>query len=65
MAARKKLTKSSDEKIISGVIAGIGEYLNTDPTLLRIIWLVAVAFTGFIPGIIAYIVAAIIVPSKK
>ena len=65
MAAKsKKLTKSKKDKILTGVIGGVGEYFDIDATLLRIVWLVAVVFTGFVPGIIVYIVAAVIVPRK-
>lgn len=64
MAKKKTLTKSKKDKILFGVIGGVAEFLNQDPTLLRLIWLVAVAFTGFIPGIIAYIAAIFIMPTK-
>jgi phage shock protein C len=59
-----KLTKSKNDKIIAGVLGGIAEFFKMDPTLVRIIWLVVVAFTGFIPGIITYAVAAMIIPKK-
>lgn len=65
MAVRRKRLKKSKDKIIAGVIGGIADHFNTDPTLLRIAWLVIIAFTGFIPGIIAYFVAYLIMPSAK
>ena len=61
---KKKLTKNSKDKILFGVIGGIADYSNQDPTLLRIIWLILVAFTGFVPGIIAYIAAIFVMPTK-
>lgn len=45
--------------MIAGVCGGIGEYLNIDPTVVRLIT-VLLGFTG--TGIIAYLVAAIIMP---
>ncbi len=60
----KRLYKSKDNKVFCGVIGGIGEYFDIDPVLLRIIWLLVVTFTGFFPGLIAYIVACLIVPKK-
>lgn len=60
----EKIYKSKDNKVISGVIGGLGEYFSLDPTLLRIFWLLVLILTGFIPGIIAYIIAVLIVPQK-
>ena len=57
----KKLYKSTDKKI-DGVCAGIAEYFDIDPTLIRLIWALAVVFAGV--GILAYIIAAIVIPRK-
>ena len=48
--------------MIDGVCAGIGEYFNIDPTLVRLAWILFCALGG--SGIIAYIIAAIIITSK-
>ncbi len=45
--------------VLWGVCGGIGEYLNIDPVVLRIIWAL-LGFTGF--GIVAYVVAALLMP---
>lgn len=60
----KKLYKSRENRIIAGIIGGIGEQLNIDPVILRLIWVVITVFTGFVPGIIVYIIAIFIVPEK-
>lgn len=57
--ATKKLYKSR-ERILCGVCGGIAEYFNIDPTLVRVIWAVLVFCFG--TGILAYIVAALIIP---
>lgn len=57
----KKLTRSRNNRMICGVCGGIGEYLNVDPTVVRIVC-VFCAFAGFGMGAVAYIVAAIIMP---
>ena len=57
---QKKLTKSSVNRMICGVCAGVGEYLGIDPTVVRLAW-VLLTFVGA-AGIIAYIIAAIILP---
>ena len=48
----KKLYKSSDNSIISGLIGGLGEYFDLDPVLLRAAWIAITVLTGFLPGII-------------
>lgn len=53
----RKLYKSNNKKVF-GVCAGIAEYLDVDPAIVRIIWAITVLFTGF--GLGAYIIAAII-----
>lgn len=57
----KKLYRSNTDKMLCGVCAGIGEYLNIDPTVIRLLWVIF-GLTGF--GILAYIAAAIIMPVK-
>lgn len=56
----KKLYKSNKNKMIDGICGGIGEYINIDPTIVRLGWVVFCALGG--SGIIAYIIAAIIIP---
>ena len=58
----KHLYKSSHNRMWSGVIGGIGEYFDVDPTILRLGWILIVVFTGFVPGLIAYLIASVIVP---
>jgi len=60
----KRFYKSKENKVFAGIIGGIGEYFNIDPVILRIVWIVIVVFTGFMPGIIAYIIAIFVVPDK-
>lgn len=60
----RKLYRSKDNRIIAGVIGGVGEYLEVDPVLLRLIWVLILVFTGFVPGVIAYILAVIVIPEK-
>lgn len=56
----KKLYKSSKNKMIDGVCAGIAEYFNIDPTLVRICLVLFSAMGG--AGILAYIIMAIVMP---
>ncbi len=56
----KRLYKSSKNKMIDGVCAGIAEYFNIDPTLVRLA-AVALLFMGG-SAVIAYVIAMIIMP---
>ena len=57
----KKLYRNSQNKILAGVCAGLGDYLNIDPTVIRLIW-VLIGLTG--AGALAYLIAALIIPEK-
>lgn len=57
----KRLYKSRTNRMLCGVCGGLGEYLNIDPTLIRLI-VAVLGFTG--TGVFAYIVAAIIIPDE-
>lgn len=54
----------SNNKQISGVCGGIAEYFEVDPTLVRLGWIAMSIFTGLFPGVIAYIIAAVVIPKK-
>lgn len=59
----KKLVRSRTNRMLCGVCGGIGEYLNIDPTIVRLIWLLcSVASCG--TGLLVYIVAAIVIPEE-
>ena len=58
----KKLYKSNRSKMLCGVCGGFGEFFNIDPTLVRLGWVVFCALGG--SGILAYIIAAIIIPQN-
>ena len=59
----KKLYLSDTDKKITGVCGGIAEYFNIDPSIVRLLWLLTVLFAG--TGILAYIIAAIIMPKEQ
>ncbi|MFC6169999.1 PspC domain-containing protein [Loigolactobacillus jiayinensis] len=61
--AEKRLYKS-DHHVISGVLGGISEYFNIDPTWVRIIYAVATFFTVGFPGVVLYALLALVIPSR-
>lgn len=58
----KKLYRVENGKMLCGVCAGLAEYFNIDPTVVRLAWAVLSCFAG--AGILAYIIAAFIIPVK-
>ena len=62
MEEKKRLTRSNN-KMIGGVRAGLAEYLDIDPTIVRIVWVLMVLFAGF--GILLYIILWLIMPKQQ
>ena len=60
----KRIYRETNKKMVAGICAGIGELLNFDPTLVRLALVFGTVFTGFAPGIIAYLVGWFIIPDK-
>ena len=59
---QKKLYRSAKNRQLAGVCGGLAEYLNMDPTVIRVLWAVVSLF-AFV-GVVAYIVCAIIIPEE-
>ena len=59
---QKRLMRSSVDVKIAGVCGGIAEYMEVDPTIVRLGWVLVSFFTGIVPGIIAYLVAWVVMP---
>lgn len=58
----KRLYRSRKERILGGVCGGIAEYLETDPTIVRLIAVLLILLAG--SAIVAYLIAWIVVPEK-
>jgi phage shock protein PspC (stress-responsive transcriptional regulator) len=59
----KRLYRSRTNKRIAGICGGIGEMLDVDPTVIRLLVIVVALTTGVIPMIIGYIIAMFVIPS--
>ena len=59
----KPLTRSISNRMVAGVCAGLGEYLGIDPTIIRLLTVLAF-FTGFGGIAIVYLIMAIVVPEQ-
>jgi phage shock protein C len=58
----KRLFRSRKDRILGGVCGGLGNYLNVDPVLVRVVW--AILFFAAGVGLLAYILAWIIIPEE-
>lgn len=65
MNLTKKLYRNTKDKMLTGVLSGIGDYFAIDPTLLRLLFIILTVLTGIFPFVIIYIIAAFIIPKKK
>jgi phage shock protein C len=59
----KKLVRPKKNRVIAGVCAGIANYLNIDPTVVRVIW-IFLLIPGGLPGLIPYILCWILIPEE-
>lgn len=64
MTPRDRLTRSRDDRMIAGVCGGIAEYFNWDPTLVRIVYVVASLLSAAFPGTLAYIILWVVMPDE-
>ncbi len=60
----KRLYKSKTNKKMCGVCGGIAEYMNADPTLIRVAYLLLSFCTASFPGLLVYIILAIVMPEE-
>ncbi|MBQ9201604.1 MAG: PspC domain-containing protein [Bacteroidales bacterium] len=61
----KKLRRSRSNKVLGGILAGIGEYFDLDPVLIRVIYCFLTLFTAAFPGVLMYIVMLILIPADN
>ncbi|GAB6394960.1 MAG: PspC family transcriptional regulator [Bacteroidales bacterium] len=64
MEQKRRLARSDDSKMIAGVCGGIANYLDWDPTLVRVAYVLISVFTLF-SGVIAYLVLWIVMPKES
>ncbi len=60
----KKLYKSNTDKMLCGVLGGFAEYLGVDSTLVRLVFAVISLFSAGFPGLLIYIICALVIPEK-
>jgi phage shock protein PspC (stress-responsive transcriptional regulator) len=58
----KKLYRSKTNRTVAGVCGGLADYFNADASVVRLLWVVLTVLTGVGPGIVAYLIAALVIP---
>ncbi len=61
----KRIYRSEEDKKIAGILGGLGELFDIDPTLCRLLFVFIGLATGMIPLAVAYLVGWIIIPKRK
>jgi len=63
MKLRKRLYRSRDDRMLAGVAGGMAEYLGIDPTIVRLLWVLAF-LPGGVPGFLLYGLCWLIIPRR-
>ncbi|MBN2562537.1 MAG: PspC domain-containing protein [Phycisphaerae bacterium] len=64
MSDGKALRRSRRHRMIAGVVGGAAEYLGIDPTLARIVYVIAAIVSVAFPGILVYIICWLVIPEE-
>ncbi|MGG3804485.1 PspC domain-containing protein [Metabacillus fastidiosus] len=62
---KKKLYRSRTDRKLAGILGGLADYFGIDATILRIVFIVALFATSFLPLPLVYIVMAFVVPNEE
>ena len=60
----KKLYRSRNDCSLAGVLGGLGEHFEIDPTLIRLAYVIFTIASGFFPGILGYFLAVLVIPKE-
>jgi phage shock protein C len=61
----RRLTRSTNDRMLAGICGGLANYLEVDPTVVRLIFALATFFTVLFPGVLIYLIMWIIVPKEN
>lgn len=62
METRKQLRRSRTNRMVAGVVGGLAEYWSVDPTLARVVYVVASILSAAFPGLLVYVILWLIIP---
>lgn len=61
----RSLRRSSQHRMIAGVIGGLAEYFDLDATVLRVVYVIGSILSAAFPGILVYVLLWIVVPLQR
>ncbi|GMU65101.1 MAG: PspC family transcriptional regulator [Acidobacteriota bacterium] len=61
----RPLRRSPDHRLLGGVIGGVAEYFDRDPTLLRVLYVLVSILSAAFPGIFVYLILWIVIPMRR
>ncbi len=61
----KKLTRSTSEKVVAGVLGGVAEYFGWDITVVRLVFVLISIFSAAFPGLLVYIILWVVMPVSQ
>lgn len=61
----KQLKRSLHDRKLAGVIGGLAQYMNIDAALARVIFVIGLIVTGFMPLLLIYIILIFVIPNEK
>ena len=64
MTERRRLYRKRDDKMIAGVLGGLGDYVNIDASIIRLVYVLLTLITGIVPGLFFYLVMIVIIPAE-
>ena len=62
---QRPLRRSSTNRMIAGVCGGIAKWLGWDPTVVRVLYVLASVFSAAFPGVLAYVILWAVVPQDE
>lgn len=62
VSGNKRLYRRPDDALLAGVLSGLAQYLGVDKTVVRVLFVAGVVFTGFVPLVLVYVAMWAIVP---
>jgi phage shock protein PspC (stress-responsive transcriptional regulator) len=60
----RPLRRSRDDRVVAGVVGGLAEYFELDPTLARVLFVVVSILSAAFPGLLVYVIMWVLVPEE-
>ncbi len=61
----RRLVRSESDRLLAGICGGLGQYLNLDPTVVRVLVVVLAILTWVLPALLIYLILAFVIPTEN